>query len=84
LELEDGILPKGIIYVGVRTHFYEENEHFKHLQPQIIPSLLASGKVKPNPVRLVDEGSTLKSYQKAIDLLNEGKVSGERIVIKVL
>jgi len=84
-DLEDGVLPKEVNYIGVRTHFYEQNEHYKqHLQPKIIPELLASGKIKPNKTREITEGgSRLANYQKAIDLLAAGEVSGEKLVVKI-
>lgn len=85
LEFEKGVLPDQVIYSGVRTHFYEQNAHYKEiLQPQIVPELLASGKIKPNRVTIVnDQPSRLANYQKAIDLLYKGDVSGEKLVIQI-
>lgn len=74
----------GVDVVGVRTHFYPENSfHAQHLQPTIMPAMLAQGSVKPNKQRLIDGASMLERAQKALDTLRKKDVSGERLVWRV-
>ena len=61
-----------------------QNEKFKEvLQPKILPELLAAGLIKPNRVREVAGTSLVERVTTALDLLRKGKVSGERLVVKV-
>jgi NADPH:quinone reductase-like Zn-dependent oxidoreductase len=40
MDLEEGVLPKDVKFVAIRTHEYEENEYYKkYLQSRIIPEL---------------------------------------------
>ncbi|KAK4692377.1 hypothetical protein P7C71_g4812, partial [Lecanoromycetidae sp. Uapishka_2] len=74
----------GVEVRGVRTHFYQENAFFKeHLQPTIMPQMLAMGIVKPNRQRIVEGEMLLDRAQKAMDLLRKKEVSGERLVWRV-
>jgi hypothetical protein len=50
------------------------------LQSEIIPALLEEGVVKPMPYRIVDGNTMLERAQKALDLLRNRAVSGERLV----
>jgi hypothetical protein len=62
----------------------KQNELFKeHLQPTIMPTLLASGVVKPNRQRIVEGATLLERAQKAMDALRRKEVSGERLVWRV-
>jgi hypothetical protein len=61
-----------------------QNEFFKnHLQPEIIPALLEQGVVQPNKQRVVEGKTMLERAQKALDLLREQAVSGEKLVWRV-
>ncbi|KAK4035152.1 chaperonin 10-like protein [Parachaetomium inaequale] len=72
---------EGVELRGVRTHFYYKNEFLKnHLQPEIIPALLAQGVVQPNKQRVVEGKTMLERAQKALDLLRDQAVSGEKLV----
>jgi NADPH:quinone reductase-like Zn-dependent oxidoreductase len=70
--------------IGVRTHFYLNNSfHAEHLQPTIMPEMLRRGIVKPNRVRIVEGETMLERAERALGLLREGGVSGERLVWRV-
>ncbi|KAH7314142.1 chaperonin 10-like protein [Rhexocercosporidium sp. MPI-PUGE-AT-0058] len=74
----------GVEARGVRTHFYLENPLFKEkLQPEIMPTLLAEGVVKPNRIRIVEGETLLERAQRAMDALRRKEVSGERLVWRV-
>ncbi|KAK3298970.1 uncharacterized protein B0H64DRAFT_422587 [Chaetomium fimeti] len=74
----------GVELRGVRTFCYHENEFFKnHLQPEIIPALLEQGVVQPNKQRVVEGKTMLERAQKALDLLKDQAVSGEKLVWRV-
>jgi hypothetical protein len=45
--------------------------------------LVGSGTVKPGKPKLVEGKNALERYQKAIDLLAAGAVSGEKLVVDV-
>ncbi|CAK7222610.1 hypothetical protein SCUCBS95973_004901 [Sporothrix curviconia] len=74
----------GVEARGVRTHFYKDDVFFReHLQPTIVPELLAAGIVKPNKQRIVEGATLLERAQAAMDLLRGKAVSGERLVWRV-
>ncbi|KAI7816637.1 chaperonin 10-like protein [Gamsiella multidivaricata] len=74
----------GAIVRGVRTHFYLQNDFFKEkLQPEILPSLLAQGIIKPNNQRVVEGATLVERAQNALTLLRSKAVSGEKLVYKV-
>lgn len=75
---------EGVEAIGVRTHFYLQNELYKEkLQPEIVPKLLAEGVVKPNKFRYVEGRTMLERAQKALDALRNKEASGERLVWRV-
>ncbi|KAF8981042.1 hypothetical protein BGZ52_003343 [Haplosporangium bisporale] len=75
---------EGTIVRGVRTHFYLQNEFFKErLQPEILPTLLAQGIVKPNNQRVVEGATLVERAQNALNLLRSKAVSGEKLVYRV-
>ncbi|KAI9668877.1 MAG: hypothetical protein M1831_000947 [Alyxoria varia] len=75
---------EGVAATGVRTHFYWMNELFKHkLQPEIMPTMLAEGTVKPNPKRVIEGKNMLERAQKSLDILRRKEVSGERLVWRI-
>lgn len=74
----------GVEARGVRTHFYLENEVFARLlQPEIMPTLVQMGVVRPNRVRIVQGVTMLERAQGALDLLVGRGVSGEKLVWRV-
>lgn len=63
---------------------WNQNELFKeHLQPTIMPKLLAGGVVKPNRQRIIEGATILERAQNAMDTLRRKEVSGERLVWRV-
>lgn len=75
---------EGVEVKGVRTHFYQENDFFKeHLQPTIMPQMLAMGIVRPNRQKIVEGKTLLDRAQKALDMLRRKEVSGERLVWRI-
>lgn len=74
----------GVEIRGVRTHFYTENEFFKnHLQPEIMPELLRRGLIKPNKERIVQGATLLERAERALALLRQRDVSGEKLVWRI-
>lgn len=75
---------EGVELRGVRTHFYTDNEFFKyHLQPEIMPEMLERGLIQPNKQRVVEGATLLERAEKALSLLRDQAVSGEKLVWKV-
>lgn len=75
---------EGVQLRGVRTHFYTKNELFQyHLQPEIMPEMLAKGYIESNKQRLVEGESLLVRAEKALGLLRDGQVSGEKLIWRV-
>jgi NADPH:quinone reductase-like Zn-dependent oxidoreductase len=74
----------GAIVLGVRTHFYLQNEFFKErLQPEILPALLSQGIITPNNQRVVEGATLVERAQNALSLLRSKAVSGEKLVYRV-
>ncbi|KAJ4150803.1 hypothetical protein LMH87_011537 [Akanthomyces muscarius] len=74
----------GVEVRGVRTHFYLDDPEFREkMQPEMVPQLLAQGVVQPNRQRVVEGATMLERAQKALDLLRDKAVSGERLVWRV-
>jgi hypothetical protein len=57
--------------------------HAEHLQPTIMPAMLAQGIVKPNKQRIVEGPTLLARAQAALDILRRKEVSGDRLVWRV-
>ncbi|KAL1865412.1 hypothetical protein VTK73DRAFT_5281 [Phialemonium thermophilum] len=75
---------KGVELKGTRTFFYMQNEFFKkHLQREIIPTLLEQGAIEPNKLRIVEGKTLLERAEAARQLLRAGVPSGEKLVWKV-
>lgn len=75
---------EGVQAVGVRTHFYLQNEFFKeYLQPDIMYTMLKEGIVEPNPQRVIGGATLLERAQRAMDALRRKEASGERLVWRV-
>lgn len=76
---EDGVDAR-----GVRTHFYLENEFFKHrLQPDIMHTMLKEGIVQPQKQRIVEGATLLERAQNAMNMLRRKEASMERLVWRV-
>lgn len=61
-----------------------QNEYFKqNLQPEIVPRLLTDGVITPNRYRVVEGSSAVERAQKAVDILRNKEVSGERLVWRI-
>jgi hypothetical protein len=61
-----------------------QNEFFKyHLQPDIMPTMLEGGIVKPNAQKIIEGKTMLERAQKAMDALRRQEASGERLVWRV-
>lgn len=75
---------EGVELRGVRTHFYTDNEFFKfHLQPDIMPEVLAKKVIQPNKQRVVEGSTLLDRAERALALLRDRDVSGEKLVWRV-
>ncbi|KAF2103925.1 GroES-like protein [Rhizodiscina lignyota] len=69
---------EGVDVTGVRTHFY-----LKKLQPEVIPTLLAEGSLKPNRQKIIEGPTLLARAQASMDALRNKEASGERLVWRV-
>ncbi|KAL1742398.1 chaperonin 10-like protein [Schizophyllum fasciatum] len=79
-----GLIPETAKKLLVRTFLYQRNEFLKeNLMPKILPELLEKGVIKPNAVRLCEDGSLKERAAVALDLLRNNKISGEKVVVKV-
>jgi hypothetical protein len=59
---------------------HRQNEFFKeHLQPMIMPTMLAEGIFKPNRRKIIEGSTLLERAQKALDALRRKEVSDERL-----
>lgn len=71
----------GTLPIGVRTHFYQQNEfNAENLQRVIIPELLEKRIVRPNKIRIVEGKSMLDRAERCLELLRGKKVRGEKLV----
>lgn len=61
----------------------QDPEFREKMQPEMVPQLLAQGVVQPNRQRVVEGATMLERAQKALDLLRDKAVSGERLVWRV-
>ncbi|KAF3033314.1 hypothetical protein E8E12_002322 [Didymella heteroderae] len=74
----------GVDARGVRSHFYPDNEYFKHhLQPDIMPTLLKEGVVTPQQQKIVEGATLLERAQKAMDMLRRKEAHMERLVWRI-
>ncbi|KIP11808.1 hypothetical protein PHLGIDRAFT_511990 [Phlebiopsis gigantea 11061_1 CR5-6] len=53
----------------------------EYIVPVLLPRLLALGAVRPNAVRLMQEGGILDRVRAGVELLSNNKVSGEKVVV---
>ncbi|KAG2035631.1 chaperonin 10-like protein [Suillus americanus] len=71
--------------VGVRTLLYQQNEYLRdNLMPKILPRLLKEAIIQPNRVRLFDQGSLQDLCQEALNVVRNGQVKGEKVVVEVV
>ncbi|KAJ7066370.1 chaperonin 10-like protein [Mycena amicta] len=69
----------------VRTFLFDQNEYLKeNLMPKILPQLLSSNLIQPNRVHLLDQGTLKDRVSAGLDLLRNNKISGEKVVVKVM
>ncbi|KAJ4403229.1 hypothetical protein N0V91_006632 [Didymella pomorum] len=74
----------GVDARGVRTHFYLDNDFFKHhLQPDIMPTLLSKGVVTPQQQKIIEGATLLERAQKAMDMLRRKEARMERLVWRI-
>ncbi|GJE93290.1 zinc-binding alcohol dehydrogenase family protein [Phanerochaete sordida] len=82
--LEDALAGKNIDLVPVGTfRFGEDGFSRENIVPVILPQLLAEGKLRANPVRLLEEGTLLERVKTGLDLLRHNKISGEKLVVEL-
>lgn len=75
---------EGVVLRGARTHFYPRDGYLRDvLLPEIMPALVAAGKVLPNRVRRVEGKTVLERAEGALALFRRGEVSGEKLVWRV-
>ncbi|KAG6333147.1 hypothetical protein ID866_5943 [Astraeus odoratus] len=75
---------EGVKIIGVRTFLYRDNEYMKDkLMSEILPQLLKDDLIKPSRIRMFDQGTLLERTLAALELVRSGKVSGEKVVVKV-
>jgi rhodanese-related sulfurtransferase len=61
-----------------------QNEYLRdNLMPKILPRLLEEAIIQPNRVRLFDQGSLQDRCQEALDVVRNGQVNGEKVIVKV-
>jgi hypothetical protein len=61
-----------------------QNEYQRiNLMPKILPQLLQDGYIKPNRVRLYEQGSLQDRVAAGLQVLRTNQVSGEKVVIRV-
>jgi NADPH:quinone reductase-like Zn-dependent oxidoreductase len=76
--------PADVVASGVRTHFWMDNLALKErLQPEIMPAVLEQGILEPNEPRIVEGSSLLERAEKALSILRDRGVSGQRLVWRV-
>ncbi|KAJ3521782.1 hypothetical protein NMY22_g12169 [Coprinellus aureogranulatus] len=81
-EDTDGF-PEGVKVICVKTFEYQQDVHLgKTVMPVILPKLIELG-VQPNRIRVLDQGDPVARVEEAFGLLQQGQVSGEKLVIKV-
>ncbi|EIW77182.1 GroES-like protein [Coniophora puteana RWD-64-598 SS2] len=75
---------EGVTALGVRTHSYLDNElHAEKLQPEIMPTLLQEGAIRPTNQKIIEGNTLLERAQNALDTLRRKEVSGERLVWRI-
>lgn len=52
--------------------------------PIALPKLLEGGQLKANRIKLLDQGSFKERVETGLDLLRNNKISGEKVVVKVI
>ncbi|KAK5050005.1 hypothetical protein LTR84_004124 [Exophiala bonariae] len=85
MDVDEGVSwADGVERRGVRTHFYLDNQFLADkLQPEIMPSLLEKGVIKPNDQLIVEGDTLLERAEKALSKLRNKEVSGARLVWRI-
>lgn len=52
--------------------------------PIALPKLLEGGQLKANRIKLLDQGFFKERVETGLDLLRNNKISGEKVVVKVI
>jgi len=56
----------------------------RDLMPKIVPQLLEDGLIKPNKIRLLDQGTFEERVGLGLELLRNNQIRGEKVVVKVV
>ena len=56
----------------------------RDLMPKIVPQLLEDGLMKPNKIRLLDQGTFEERVGLGLELLRNNQIRGEKVVVKVV
>ncbi|KAG1793981.1 chaperonin 10-like protein [Suillus plorans] len=84
LPVDRNPFPDSVKVLGVKTLLYQQNEYLRdNLMPKILPRLLEEGIIQPNRVRLFDQGSLQDRCQDAFNVVRNGQVNGEKVIVKV-
>ena len=67
------------LYRITQRNWHSERIFEGQFDVQILPSPLAKNLLQPARIRMWDQGT---SKERAVDLLQTGKVSGEKVVVK--
>lgn len=51
--------------------------------PVILPELLEKGLIEPTRYRTMDQGSLQQRAERALELLRNNKISGEKVIVKM-
>ena len=70
-----------VVFGDIRLPASREDQEFGEKFGMIVEKLLAEGKIKPHPPRVGKDG--LKGVLEGLQLMREGKVSGEKLVYNV-
>ncbi|KAG6865103.1 hypothetical protein C0991_005064 [Blastosporella zonata] len=84
LPENNGPFPPTSKLLGVKTFLTFRDPYLRdNLATKIIPSLLETGMIQPNRLRLLDQGSFKERVEQGLDLLRNNRISGEKVVVKV-
>lgn len=75
---------KGVVPIGVRTHFWLDNKVLAEtLETEIMPWALEEKIIEPNDQVIVEGRTLLERAQKAMNMLRDKQVSGGRLVWRI-
>ncbi|KAI5115942.1 hypothetical protein M0805_004939 [Coniferiporia weirii] len=77
-------LLKEVDILQVYTFRHQEDAFARdNFMPKILPQLLESGLLRPNPVRLMKDGTLKERVEEGLDLLRNNKISGEKVIVEM-